>query len=97
MTPKTPPGGWWRGSGPPGDPGAQRFTAAMATDECEGCLFRNTNSATCRQAGSLALAQGLPDCEERGPGGQTYIYLLDKGDPRQIDLIKILKSTESEI
>ena len=96
MTPKTPPGGWWRGSGPPADPGARRFTAALASAECKGCLFERHNAATCRQAGEIAAAQGLPDCEARAPGGQAYIYVQDKSDPRQVDLIKILKSTESE-
>lgn len=125
MTPKTPPGGWWRGSGPPGDAGARRFTAALASAECKGCLFERNNAATCRQAGEIAAAMGLPDCEERAdharltfepgiggskvnlqsaspnrkehaPAGQAYIYVQDKSDPRQVDMIKVLKSTESE-
>ena len=96
MTPKTPPGGWWRGSGPPADPGARRFTAALASAECKGCLFERNNAATCRQAGEIAAAQGLPDCEARAPGGQAHIYVLDKSDPRQVDLIKTMTSTESE-
>lgn len=96
MTPKTPPGGWWRGSGPPADPGAQRFTAALASAECKGCLFERSNAATCRLAGEIAAALGLPDCEARTANGQTYIYVQDNSDPHQVDLIKILKSTESE-
>ena len=96
MTPKTPPGGWWRGSGPPGDPVTQRFTAVLASAECAGCLFERNNAATCRQAGEIAATLGLPDCEARAPSGQAHIYVLDKTNPNQIDLIKILKSTESE-
>lgn len=96
MTPKTPPGGWWRGSGPPGDPGAHRFTAAPASAECKGCLFERNNAATCRQAGEIAAPLGLPDCEARALGDQAYIYVLDKSDPHQVDLINVLKSTESE-
>ena len=60
MTPKTPPGGWWRGSGPPGDPVTQRFTAVLASAECAGCLFERNNAATCRQAGEIAAPLGLP-------------------------------------
>lgn len=96
MTPKAPPGGWWRGSGPLGNPGAQRFTAAIGSAECAGCLFERNNVATCRQAGEIAAAQGLPDCEAPAPSGQAHIYVLDKSGPNQVDLIKVLKSTESE-
>lgn len=96
MTQKTPPGGWYRGNGRPGDAGAVRFTAALASAECKGCLFERNNAATCRQAGEIATAQGLPDCEARAPSGQAYIYVPDKSDPRQVDLIKVLKLTESE-
>lgn len=97
MTPKTPPGGWYRGNGRPGDPGAVRFTAALASAECAGCLFERNSAATCRQAGEIAVSLGLPDCGARAPGGEAYIYVTDKSYPGQVDLIKILKSTESEI
>lgn len=96
MTPKTPPGGWYRGSGRPGDPGAVRFTAAPASDECAGCLFDRNSAATCRKAGEIAATLGLPDCEAKAPGGKAYIYVADKSDPRQADLIKELKLSESE-
>ncbi|KAB8042537.1 hypothetical protein [Janthinobacterium aquaticum] len=65
--------------------------------ECAGCLFESNSAATCRQAGEIAVSLGLPDCEARAPGGQAYIYVQDKSDPSQVDLIKELKSTESEI
>ena len=95
MKPKTPPGGWWPGTGKPGDPAAKRFTAAPASAECTSCLFERNNAATCRQAGEIAAARGLPDCEEHAPGGRAYIYVLDRSDPSQLELINAVK-LESE-
>ena len=59
-------------------------------------MFERNNATTCRQASEITAALDLPDCEARAPAGQAYIYVQDKSDPSQVDLIKILKSTESE-
>jgi len=45
----------------------------------------------CSTAAALAVANDQPDCDDRSPGGMTYIYVLDRSDPRQLDLIKTLQ------
>ena len=86
----------WRGErDEPVNPAAVRYTAQeAATPSCEGCLFERS-VGVCSTAAALAVANDQPDCDDRSPAGMTYIYVLDKSDPRQLDLIKPLKQTES--
>ena len=81
----------WRGErAEPVDPTAVRFKANKAEAVgCDGCLFERS-FGVCSTAAALAKANGQPDCEERAPGGMTYIYVLDLSDPRQLDLIKTI-------
>lgn len=46
--------------------------------------------------GRTELIQVVNQIRDQVKDGQAYIYVQDKGDPRQVDLIKILKLTESE-
>jgi len=83
----------WRGErAEPIDPDAIRFTAqespSMDIDTgCDGCLFASQREV-CARANEIAVAAGLPDCEDLAPSGHDYIYVLDTSDPRQIDLLK---------
>lgn len=88
----------WRGErAEPIDPAAVRFKAQEAlAASCAGCLFERSFGA-CATAATLAAANDHPDCDDRSPGGMTYIYVLDKSDPRQLDLIKTLQSTERKL
>lgn len=85
----------WRGErGEPINPAAVRFRALEAqAPSCEGCLFERS-VGVCSTAASLAVANGQPDCDDRSPAGMTYIYVLDKSDPRQLDLIQTLQAVE---
>lgn len=83
----------WQGErAEPINPAAVRFKAqeAMAAS-CTGCLFERSYGV-CSAAAALAVENAQPDCDDRSPAGKTYIYVLDKSDPRQLDLIKVLKS-----
>lgn len=86
----------WRGDrGEPVNPAAVCYKAQeAAAPSCEGCLFERS-VGVCSTAAALAVANGQPDCDDRSPAGRTYIYVLDKSDPRQLDLIKPLKQMES--
>ena len=86
----------WRGErGEPINPAAVRFKAQEAhAPSCEGCLFERS-VGVCSTAAALAVANEQPDCDDRSPAGMTYIYVLDKSDPRQLDLIKTLQSLEA--
>lgn len=88
----------WRGErDEPVNPSTVRYKAQEATaPSCEGCLFERS-VGVCSTAAALAVANDQPDCDDRSPGGMTYIYVLDKSDPRQLDLIKTLQPTESEL
>lgn len=79
----------WRGErGEPINPAAVRFKAQEAhAPSCEGCLFERS-VGVCSTAAALAMTNEQPDCDDRSPGGMTYIYVLDRSDPRQLDLIK---------
>lgn len=72
----------WRGErDEPVNPTTVRYKAQEATaPSCEGCLFERS-VGVCSTAAALA--------------GMTYIYVLDKSDPRQLDLIKPLKQLET--
>lgn len=85
----------WRGErGEPIIPAAVRYRALEAqAPSCEGCLFERS-IGVCSSAASLAVANGQPDCDDRSPAGMTYIYVLDKSDPRQLDLIQTLQAVE---
>lgn len=82
----------WRGErDEPINPAAVRFKAQEANaPSCEGCLFERS-VGVCSSATALAVVNDQPNCEDRSPGGMTYIYVLDRSDPRQLDLIKTLK------
>lgn len=86
----------WRGErDEPVNPSAVRFKALEANaPSCEGCLFERS-VGVCSSAAALAVANDQPDCDDRSPSGMTYIYVLDRSDPRQLDLIKTLQPTES--
>ncbi|MBG6223350.1 MULTISPECIES: hypothetical protein [unclassified Janthinobacterium] len=76
-------------------PAAVRFKAQEAiAPSCTGCLFERSYGV-CSAAAALATANDQPDCDDRSPAGMTYIYVLDKSDPRQMGLIKPLKQMES--
>lgn len=81
----------WRGErAEPVDPTAVRFKAREAEmANCEGCLFERS-FGVCSSAATLAMANGYPDCDDRTPAGMTYIYVLDRSDPRQLELIKTI-------
>jgi len=83
----------WRGErGEPINPSTVRYKAQeAAAPSCDGCLFERS-VGVCSTAAALAVANDQPDCDDRSPAGKTYIYVLDKSDPRQLDLIKVLKS-----
>jgi hypothetical protein len=86
----------WRGERcEPINPAAVRFKAQEANaPSCEGCLFERS-VGVCSSAAALAVANDQPDCDDRSPAGMTYIYVLDKSDPCQLDLIKPLKQLET--
>ena len=88
----------WRGERcEPINPAAVRFKAQEANaPSCEGCLFERS-VGVCSSAAALAVANDQPDCDDRSPSGMTYIYVLDRSDPRQLDLIKTLQPTESKL
>lgn len=78
----------WRGErAEPVSPAAVRFKALeAAAPSCEGCLFERSYGV-CSTAAALAVANDQPDCDDRSPAGKTYIYVLDKSDPRQLDML----------
>ena len=53
-------------------------------DECKGCLFEREHTTECHAAAIEAKRLDLPDCEDRAPSGNGYIYVLTKTDPRQM-------------
>ncbi|MGK5017677.1 hypothetical protein [Janthinobacterium sp. HLS12-2] len=82
---------WCGDRGEPLNPSTVRFKAKEAhAPSCEGCLFERS-VGVCSSATALAVANDQPNCEDRSPGGMTYIYVLDRSDPRQLDLIKTLQ------
>lgn len=72
------------------NPAGARFTAteSRAADDCHGCIFEHERTSVCRGVEAIAKRLELPDCETKAPSGKTYIYVLDKRDPRQMDLLK---------
>lgn len=65
-----------------------RFKAVPADPICRGCLIEHAGVPACEAAAVVAIGRGLPDCTDGEPRGPRYIYVLDKGDPRQMDLFK---------
>lgn len=97
MTTKITSDKWEGDRGEPINPSTVRFKAQEANSpSCEGCLFESS-VGVCLSAAALAVSNDQPDCDDRSPGGMTYIYVLDKSDPRQLDLIKPLKQMEGTI
>jgi hypothetical protein len=81
----------WEGdTAEPIDPTTIRFKAVRAPvyADCQGCLFIGQRSAVCRQASALAVEAGQVDCDDAAPEGWSVIYVIDKSDPRQMDLLK---------
>ena len=64
------------------------FTAAEAAHDCKGCIFEHEHSRECRAAEAVARDLALPMCEDQAPGGNGYIYIFDKTDPRQMRIIQ---------
>lgn len=78
----------WQGHfGQPIDPATLRFKAQPST-ECNGCLFADQSITVCDKAAQIARGIGQPDCDQPAPGGRTYVYVIDKSDPRQLDMLK---------
>ncbi len=67
----------------------QRLTAPHSAriGDCTGCIMRDASFRECAAACAQAKSAGLPDCDDIGPNGKPYIYVLDKSDPRQVDLV----------
>lgn len=86
-------GGRWRVKVVTVEPDAVRFTAKPdGGDSCENCMLKFQPASVCKVAATLAVERGLPDCDEvipwpayDGPP-ESYIYVLDKSDPRQIQM-----------
>lgn len=76
----------WTGSdrAEPIDPAMIRFKVAEAPifADCEGCLFINQFSPVCRRAAELSGH----DCDDPLPNGRSAIFVLDKSDPRQVQM-----------
>lgn len=87
-------GPMWEGySAKPLDPAAVRFKAAPALvrGECDGCVFCGQRAAVCRQVEAIAMANNIIDCDGRLQDGSSVIYVVDKSDPRQLDLLQGVK------
>jgi hypothetical protein len=87
-------GPMWEGhNAKPIDPAATRFKAAPALvrDECDGCVFCGQRAAVCRQVEAIAAANNIIDCDGRLSDGSSVIYVVDKSDPRQMDLLQGVK------
>jgi len=81
----------WEGkTAAPIDPATIRFMAAKAPvyADCEGCVFIGQRTAVCGQASTLAVEAGEVDCDDPWPAGGSVIYVIDKRDPRQLDLLR---------
>lgn len=88
MTTKVTSPNWQGQYAAPIDPGAVRFTIAQARvyADCEGCMFIGQRGAVCSRAAEIARANGITDCESPLPNGASGVYVLDKTDPRQIQM-----------
>lgn len=87
-------GPMWEGyNEKPIDPAAVRFKAepAPVRGECDGCMFCGQRAAVCRQVEAIAAANKIIDCDSQLPDGRTVIYVVDKSDPRQMDLLEGVK------
>jgi hypothetical protein len=85
----------WEGdTAEPIDPTTIRFKAVKAPvyADCQGCMFVGQRTAVCRQASALAVEAGGVDCDDPWPAGGSVIYIIDKSDPRQMDLLKVVES-----
>lgn len=98
MTTNTLSDKWEGDHAEPIDPQTVRFMAARAPvfADCQGCLFMGQRSAVCRQASALAVENGQIDCDDPWSDGGSVIYVLDKSDPRQMDLLKDGQQGECE-
>lgn len=73
----------------PIDPAAIRFKVAPAgVDQCVGCLFVNQLSPVCMAAAAIC---GI-DCDVPLPDGRHVIYVLDRSDPRQLEIPEVAAS-----
>jgi hypothetical protein len=84
----------WEGhNAQPLDPATLRFKAepALVHGECDGCVFCGQRAAVCRQVEAIAAANNIIDCDGRLPDGSSVIYVIDKSDPRQMDLLQGVK------
>jgi hypothetical protein len=66
-----------------------RFKAveAKSWNGCSGCMFFTESHSTCVAACEKAVQDGLPDCKDLAPSGNSYVYVLDESDPRQMNLL----------
>ena len=76
---------WTGETAAPMDPATIRFKATQAPvyADCHGCLFAGQRSVVCRRACEVAKV----DCDGPWPAGGSMIFVLDKSDPRQMDLL----------
>lgn len=87
-------GPMWQGhTARPIDPATVRFKAGPAPvpGECEGCMFNGQRAAVCRQVEAIAAASNIIDCDRHLPDGRPVVYVIDKSDPRQMDLLQGVK------
>lgn len=80
--------GRWRVKVVTVDPDAVRFTVAEAPvfADCQGCIFFDQPSEVCERANVIAQGNGLIACDDPLPNGRSGIYVLDRTDPRQIQM-----------
>ena len=80
--------GRWRVKVVTVDPDAVRFTVAEAEvfADCQGCIFQGQPSEVCRRAVEIAKDGNLIDCDDPLPNGRSGIYVIDRSDPRQIQM-----------
>jgi hypothetical protein len=64
-----------------------RFKAVEASGGCSKFLFRGESYRTCVTISDRAVQRGMPDCDDLGPNGKPYVYVLDETDPRQMNLL----------
>lgn len=81
----------WAGqTAAPIDPDTLRIKAVQAPKfgNCDGCHFIGQRYTVCNRANEIAMAAGMPDCDDvlAGPR-RTVIYVLDDSDPRQLPLL----------
>lgn len=87
----------WRGlRAEPIDPAAIRFTATAGPvyADCEGCIFISQSSAVCGRAAEISGS----NCDYPMHDGRSMIFVLDRSDPRQIQMdLEIEQQSEATL